>query len=202
MPPRLLSLIAPSLCGICGSPCNAESPACDSCLLAIAASPPQRFTVPGAGAAWAAAPYEDIPRRLITALKFGKRLALARVAAEAIAAITPGNVALAPLIPVPPDPLRHRWRGFDPAAAIAGELGGALGLPVSQCLVRTHSRRQVGRSRAERLAGPSVHAAADVPREATLVDDVATTGATLAACAAAVRSAGAERVLAVTFARA
>jgi predicted amidophosphoribosyltransferase len=202
VPPRLLSLIAPSLCGICGRPTNVESPACAPCVSAIRLGPPQPFLTPNTDAAWAAAPYEDIPRRLIAALKFGKRLALARVAAEAIASAIPDDLELATLIPVPPDPLRHRWRGFDPAAAIAGELATALGLPLSQCLRRTHSRRQVGRSRAARLAGPSVHAAADVPREATLVDDVATTGATLAACAAAVRSAGAERVLAVTFARA
>jgi predicted amidophosphoribosyltransferase len=202
VPPRLLSLIAPSLCGICGRPCDAESPACDSCIAAITTSPPQPFLIPGADTAWAAAPYEDLPRRLMAALKFGKRLALARVAAEAIASAIPDDLELATLIPVPPDPLRHRWRGFDPAAAIAGELAAALRLPLSQCLRRTHSRRQVGRSRAERLAGPSVHAAADVPREVTLVDDVATTGATLAACAVAVRSAGAQRVLAVTFARA
>ena len=200
MPPRLLSLIAPSLCGVCGSPCTAESPACESCVSAIRSRPPQTLLIPGTDAAWAAAPYEGMPRRLVTALKFGKRLALARVAAEAMAIAIP--LEPGPLVPVPPDPLRHRWRGFDPAAAIAGELGSALGLPLSRCLVRTHSRRQVGRSRAERLAGPSVHAGADVPPHAILVDDVATTGATLAACAAALRASGAGRVLAVAFARA
>jgi predicted amidophosphoribosyltransferase len=169
---------------------------------AIAAAPSQCFLIPGADGAWAAAPYDGIPRRLIAALKFGKRFALARVAAEAMASAIPADLEPGPLVPVPPDPLRHRWRGFDPATAIAEELAGALELPLPHCLVRAHSRRQVGRSRAERLAGPSVQAAADVPAEATLVDDVATTGATLAACAAALRAAGAERVLALAFARA
>jgi predicted amidophosphoribosyltransferase len=202
VPARLISLIAPSLCGICGRPCDAESPACDSCVTAIAAAPPQPFLVPGADAAWAAAPYEGTPRSLVAALKFSKRLALARVAADAVARSVPAGTALGTLIPVPPDPLRHRWRGFDPAAAIADELATALGLSLSHCLVRAHSRRQVGRSRAERLAGPRVRAIDDAPSAVVLVDDVATTGATLAACAGALRAAGAEKILAVAFARA
>jgi ComF family protein len=202
VPPRLLSLIAPSLCGICGRPTNAESPACDSCVSAIHRGPPQPFPIPGTEAAWAAAPYEDTARHLIAALKFAKRLALARVAAEAIANAVPDDAILGRIVPVPPDPLRHRWRGFDPAGAIADELARALELPLSRCLVRAHSRRQVGRSRAARLAGPTVRAVAAAPPEVTLLDDVATTGATLAACATALRGAGAHRVLAVAFARA
>ena len=202
MPARLLSLIAPSLCGICGRPTDAESPACVACVDAIRQGPSQPFLVPGADAAWAAAPYEDTPRRLIAALKFGKRFALARVAAEAIASAIPGDLSLGPIVPVPPDPLRHRWRGFDPAGSIAAELARRLEITLSHCLVRSHSRRQVGRSRTARLKGPSVRAIGKAPPDVTLLDDVATTGATLAACASALRAAGAERVLAVAFARA
>jgi predicted amidophosphoribosyltransferase len=60
----------------------------------------------------------------------------------------------------------------------------------------------VGRRRAERIGHPpEVHARGEVPRSALLVDDVLTTGATLSACARALRSAGAVRIAAVTFTR-
>ena len=64
--------------------------------------------------------------------------------------------------------------------------------------------RQVGASRAARLAPGrlNVVAAGPAPAEAVLVDDVHTTGATLRAGAAALRAAGAERVVCVTYARA
>ncbi len=94
-------------------------------------------------------------------------------------------------------------RGFDPAELIATELARRTGNPLSHCLARDHGRRQVGRSRSERLeGGPRVQATAKGPLAAILVDDVVTTGTTLAACANALRQAGSETVLALAFAHA
>ena len=60
----------------------------------------------------------------------------------------------------------------------------------------------MGRRRAERVARPPrIHASFEAPRSALLVDDVLTTGSTLAAAARALREAGAVRVVAITFAR-
>ena len=158
--------------------------------------------VPGVDRAWAATSYDGAPRRLVAALKFGKRLALAELAADAIAASLPQDWPATPLVAVPADPLRYRLRGFDPAGATARALGGRLGQAVLPSLHRSHSRRQVGRPRVERLTGPDVRAHGDVPAAVTLVDDVVTTGTTLSACSAALGAAGGREILALAFARA
>jgi predicted amidophosphoribosyltransferase len=85
------------------------------------------------------------------------------------------------------------------AAAVAAELG----VPLVHCLARRTGRRQVGRDRASRLADPPrIRAAGDPPASVLLVDDVLTTGATLAACAAALQAAGCADMSAGVLARA
>jgi predicted amidophosphoribosyltransferase len=108
-------------------------------------------------------------------------------------------------VPVPLHPDRRRRRGFNQAEAIATALGDRCGLQVSDCLRRAGpGRRQVGRDRGARLSGPAgtiaVRTRASPPR-AILVDDVVTTGATLGACARALRAAGTVEVGAIVVAR-
>jgi predicted amidophosphoribosyltransferase len=142
-----------------------------------------------------------VARHLVAALKFGSRLGLAEDAAAFIAGRAPAGLLAGAIVPVPPAPRRRRTRGFDAAEAIAVAFAKRTGLPLVPCLTRTQSPRQVGRRRAERLADPPrVAAVSRVPDEAVLVDDVMTTGATLGACAEALRTAGAPRVVAVTLA--
>jgi predicted amidophosphoribosyltransferase len=108
------------------------------------------------------------------------------------------------LVPVPLHPRRLRRRGYNQAALIAEALARRAVLEVVDCLARTGSAAtQVGRDRAERRAGPAgtVESRAAVPRRVLLVDDVATTGATLAACAGSLRAAGSIEVAALVFAR-
>ena len=157
--------------------------------------------VTGLDEVWSAAPYEGAARRLVGALKFGSRVALAEEAAALIAARAPADLLNGSIVPVPPAPLRRRRRGFDPAEALAAALAKGTDLGLVPCLARSQSPRQVGRRRAERLADPPrVRAVSPAPTNALLVDDVMTTGATLAACAEALRCAGSGRVAAVTLA--
>jgi predicted amidophosphoribosyltransferase len=198
----LASVIAPPLCGACAGPCELHEPICQACATALRRSNGAFFAVPGAETAWAAVPYEGTAQRLVSALKFAGRLPLAHAAAEAILSSIPAGLATGAIVPVPPSPHRRRTRGFDPTALIAEALAERLALPCLPALVRTDGPRQVGRPRRRRLADPPhVRAVSPAPPVATLVDDVTTTGATLTSSALALRAGGAERVVAVTFAR-
>jgi ComF family protein len=158
----------------------------------------------------AACRFEGVIRTAIHRLKYRRAsfLApfLARLLAEALVR-RPLEVDL--LVPVPLDPARQRERGFNQAALIALELSRCADYPAPTLdLLRRvpHRRPQVGLQAAERRRNvlgafhcPDPEAVAG--RRLLLIDDVMTTGATLEACAAALRSAGAAQVLAAVVAR-
>jgi predicted amidophosphoribosyltransferase len=108
------------------------------------------------------------------------------------------------VVPVPAHRGRRRQRGFDAAALLAAALAGRTGLPLAPCLRRVdRGRRQVGAGRVLRRSAGRFEAVlvARPPHAVLLVDDVHTTGATLDACAQALKAGGAETVAAVTYAR-
>ncbi len=142
-------------------------------------------------------------RELVAALKFAGRLTLAERAAAAIVGALPAELEPRAVVPVPASPWRRRRRGFDPAESIAAAVADLLHVPFEPVLRRGGGPRQVGRSRRDRIASPPrVRATACPPYPALLVDDVLTTGATLRACAVAVREVGCPRLHAAVFARA
>jgi ComF family protein len=113
------------------------------------------------------------------------------------------------LVPVPVHASRRRQRGFDQAELLAAVAARELGMPIVAALARqerTSAQHSLGRAdRAVNVGGAFVvrpwQAAAIRGRWVVLVDDVMTTGATLATCAGVLVDAGAGPVSAITVAR-
>lgn len=199
----IAAVVAPALCAACGRSCRPGGVLCSRCGRRLAGTDPLTGAgPPGVDRAWSAAPHEGVARDLVTALKFRRLLPVAALMADRIHWLAPADVLSGTVVPVPAAALRSALRGFDPAAEIAAALAERAELPLRGCLSRRGGGRQLGRRRAERIGHPPVvRPRGEVPRSVLLVDDVLTTGATLSACARALRSAGAVRVAAVTFAR-
>jgi ComF family protein len=195
--------LVPPLCASCGRSCRTEAVVCTRCARRLADADPLLGNGPaGLDKAWSSASYEGVARNLVAGLKFRRLLAVADLMAERIEWLAPAHMLSGTVVPVPPAPARLRRRGFDPAGELARALAARLEAPLEPCLERRGSGRQVGRRRAERVGHPPrIQVRTRVPRSVLLVDDVLTTGATLTACARALRAAGASRVVAVTFAR-
>jgi predicted amidophosphoribosyltransferase len=195
--------VAPPLCAACGSSRPVEYVICERCDADLAAAPRVIEAGPrGVDLAVAASPFDGVARDVVHGLKYARRLSLAHIAAAAMLRALPEHEGTGVVVPVPAGRWRWRWRGFDPAEEIAIAIAESAGLPLRECLRRGGGRRQVGRRRSERLSDPpAVWAVTECPREALLVDDVWTTGATLSACASALRRGGCRRVVALTLAR-
>ena len=218
---QLLALLAPPVCATCRAPVRSAAEAlCAGCRRELPWLPSRRCRrcglpgpcrdCPARGAAfeaaWAPLAYDASARRAVTALKFGGALALADAMAAQMAAGAPSDlVAQAALVPVPLHPSRRRRRGFNQAELLARSLSRRLCLPLSPCLTRRGpASRQLGARRSVRLAPAriDVRVRSPAPPQALLVDDVHTTGATLDACARALRAGGARHVRCLTYARA
>jgi ComF family protein len=214
----VLDLLLPQRCLVCARPGDQVCVDCTSKLPRIAAPMCERC---GAPTAWpvrrcaecsgrrlafegarAAVAYEDPVPRLVGAWKERGLRRLAGWAADLVATTLPRPEG-ACVVCVPGDPDRRLRRGHA-AERLAVELGRRWGIRFDPLLRRARiSVRQRGLREAERrrnVFGAFVANAA-VPPEVILVDDVYTTGATVAAAASALRKGGARRVEVVTFAR-
>jgi ComF family protein len=212
----LAVLVAPA-CASCGEPLSAPTSGivCEGCWRAARTLAPP-FFIPHADGCEAAGVYAGALREIVHALKYKKRTTLARPLAallvERCGALLEDADAV---VPVPLHPSRQRQRGFNQAELIAR----ALPLPCVNILERTRAtpsqtdlpadeRRANVRGafgldrRRSPLFFPGARTPVSVPASVVLVDDVATTGATLSECARVLKRAGAREVRALAVARA
>jgi ComF family protein len=153
---------------------------------------------------------EGTIREAVHRLKYNNLRAIAPILGELLADFldsqqVPGQV----LVPVPLHRRRERQRGYNQAHLLAKEAGDRLGIPiVPQILSRLSNTPPQAKSPGaqERRANVQgsfrcLHPSLVKGLEVVLVDDVCTTGATLEACAVALKEAGAASVWGVALAR-
>ncbi len=149
--------------------------------------------------------YEGMYETLLKNYKFKFRRQNARSIAETMTrSIDSHRYSNYLLCPIPTAPARVRLRGFDHAKLITKHLGDNLRLNRGNFLGRNSNVRQLGSSRKQRIE----HMKSEFyikdsvkGKRVLVVDDVMTSGATLAAAAKVLKAAGAKEVSAVIFAR-
>lgn len=144
-------------------------------------------------------------RKAVHCLKYEGWSRAAEAMAQAMSTLEPLTTGVC-LIPIPLGARRLRARGYNQSERIASLLGASVGLPVRTDVLRRMRETPTQtaltpEARHANVAG-AFHAGMVRGIQVVLVDDVFTTGATLAAAGAALKEAGAARVEAVTFARA
>lgn len=222
---RLLEWIFPRQCLLCGDRASADEfcLACDRELPRVAHACPV-CAMPYTGIGPCGACQKDEPPyrathalfhyrhpvdRMITRLKFGRRLELAHVLGKMAARDLVGRISQAPdlVVPVPLHHSRLRERGFSQALEIARPIARAMNLPLESRAVRRARATlpQARLARASRVA--NVRDAFAVSerlsgRRVAIVDDVMTSGQTVTALAWALRRAGCADVQVWVIARA
>jgi ComF family protein len=199
----LLRFFYPGTCPAClaASESNVLCPDCARLVPGAAGLEPPAIL--GGRAALAASRYEGVTRDLILRLKFAREThpaaALGAILASALAASGFARDADA-VVPMPLSRRRLRERGFNQAERIGAVVAARLGLPlIERLLLRTvHRPPQADLGAAERAGNVrGVFRGGDgaFGRAILLVDDVITTGHTIAEAAGALDAAGARRVL-------
>lgn len=213
---RLLSYVAPHNCASCG---QQGSILCDQCKYDIVSEPPVACLLcfmPAGGSnlcarcrsqtgiedAWYVVERREGIKRLIDNYKFHSALEVSRHMAHVLDSRLP--LLRDVVVTVAPTPPAHRRvRGFDHAERLGRQFARSRSLPYDRLLRRLSADAQHLKSRSDRFtsAARSIEAAKSAPESVLLIDDILTTGATVAACVKRLKESGAQTVYVAIFAR-
>ncbi|QKJ19991.1 ComF family protein [Microbacterium hominis] len=192
-----LTLLLPVECAGCDEP---DIGLCEACSAALRPDP-RRSGEAGGVPVWAGLAFDGVPARVLRALKEDGRTGLARALAPALRAAADAGTAGAGavVVPIPTTRAAFRRRGYRVVDLIARRAE----LPTARLLAHVRApadQRGLGRDDRRRNVAGTLRARDAAGLRVIVIDDVVTTGATLAEAVRALRAAGAEVVSAAAVA--
>jgi ComF family protein len=171
-----------------------------------------RLGLSGFDAVYSYGSYEGSLRKLVHLFKYGKVTPLVKPLGQFLSIALPREQSFDAIVPMPLHWWRRWRRGFNQADLLAREIARRWNLPVSSIVKRvratspqaglTHAKRRSNVSGAFAVKRSSSSKKPLLGMRVLLVDDVLTTGASAAACARALKRAGAKHVTVLALARA
>lgn len=201
------ALVAPSTCAGCDAPVRTSTVFCSGCIATIVRHDPEPH--PSLGVLLGFAAYGGAVASAVRRFKYDGRSDLARPLGHAVRRAVrqhASDLEVDWVVPVPLHPVRLAERGYNQSTLIARHVAAELGCRTVPALRRTRDTTpQARKAFGERLENVAQAFRARNAMSGTriaLVDDVATTCATLEACADALRGSGGRVVAAFVVARA
>lgn len=205
---KLISVVFPERCPYCKDVVKPLETACEDCKKTVEKDIYKKL-IRGDYRVLSAVQYDGICKDAILKLKFGKKkqyaYQLAKLMAEKLQAeLEAVSFDVITFVPLHKDTLKER--GFNQSGLLAKYLSELLGIPCEALLKKTKKNKPqhecLGKKREENVTGVfKCIAKANIEgRKILLVDDIVTTGFTLAECAQTLKEKGAEDIFCVTFA--